>query len=351
MLVTDPVVGPPQPGLEISEHTGHPRQQPGRPAGVVSPGSGSMAVAHARQRRVALPTVRPDHRPLFDVDFDEAGQGSRRGVGDDLEPNPPGALPPYLDGRHDQRLVLKGPSTPEAGFRAAEIRLVHLDLDVERLAVGPNHRPPELVEHPPRGLVASEPQVALELEGRQTRGVRRHDVGSPEPLRQGRSREDYGPPLCVHYSDGMVRTVFNVGYRYVVLDDSDPRGMEGERINLLAFKHLADRCRHAGIPLYVLLLPTKETAFRARAEASLRNEPYLVDLWQAEARARRRAMAFFTREGIRTIDTLPALEAMIASGVNPYLENTDGHPAARGYDAIARAIAARLQRDGAGESR
>lgn len=171
-------------------------------------------------------------------------------------------------------------------------------------------------------------------------------LGEIPVLREMPAVGDYGPPLCVHYRDGALRTVFSVGYRFLALNDSDPREVEGERISLLAFKHLAEQSRRAGIDFYVVLIPTKETAFRARAEAALPNERLLVDLWQAEARVRRRAMTFFTREGVNVIDTLPALEAMIASGVNPYLENSDGHPVARGYDRIASAIAARLQKDG-----
>ncbi|MBU6434114.1 MAG: hypothetical protein KJS98_12455, partial [Nitrospirae bacterium] len=96
------------------------------------------------------------------------------------------------------------------------------------------------------------------------------------------------------------------------------------------------------------MIPTKETAFRARASASLRDQPYMVDLWNVEARARSNALAFFAREHIATIDTLSALEALIASGVNPYPEDGDGHPRQAGYDAIARAVAERLERDGIG---
>lgn len=170
-------------------------------------------------------------------------------------------------------------------------------------------------------------------------------LGDIPVLSQAPGPEDYGPPLCVHYSDGTLRTVFNVGYRFLALDDGDPREVEGERISLLALKRLAERCRRAGIHFYVVLHSNKEFVFRARAEASLRSERLLVDLWHSEARVRRRAMTLFTREGINVIDTLPALEAMITSGINPYPENADGHPVPRGYDAIARSVAARLEKD------
>ncbi len=157
---------------------------------------------------------------------------------------------------------------------------------------------------------------------------------------------DYGAPLCIHYRDQRLSTVFNVGYRLFALDNTDPRISEGERISLLALKHVADRCHQVGIRFYVIAIPTKETAFRQQAEGSLNGQGYLVSLWNSEARARTEAFDFFTRQGIWMIDTLPALEAVIATGANPYLKNADGHPVQPGYDAIALAVADRLKQDG-----
>jgi hypothetical protein len=81
---------------------------------------------------------------------------------------------------------------------------------------------------------------------------------------------------------------------------------------------------------------------------SLRAEPYLVDLWNTEDRAHGRALAFFERAGISTIDVLPALQGVIASGVNPYPSDSNGHPVKAGYEAIARAVAQRLMSAGLG---
>jgi len=58
MLVADPVVSPAQPGLEVSEHPVDPRQQFGRPARVVPPGSGSKACASDAARSRRWPTYR-----------------------------------------------------------------------------------------------------------------------------------------------------------------------------------------------------------------------------------------------------------------------------------------------------
>jgi hypothetical protein len=166
--------------------------------------------------------------------------------------------------------------------------------------------------------------------------------------------EDVRPKLCPRYRDQKLTTLFSPGYRLLVLDDTDPRIVEGERIALLAYRLIAQRCRPPHCSFYVMMIPTKETAFRARVESSLEHQShmvdlsYMVDLWNAEGRAHANASAFFAREHIATIDILPFLEELIASDVNPYPEDTNIHPVEAGYDAIARAVVERLEHDGIG---
>ena len=161
--------------------------------------------------------------------------------------------------------------------------------------------------------------------------------------------EDVWPKLCYRYHDQKLTTLFSPGYRLLLLDDTDPRIVEGERIALLAYRLIAQRCRPPHCSFYVMMIPTKETAFRARVESSLEDQSYMVDLWNAEGRARANASAFFAREHIATIDALPFLEELIASDVNPYPEDADIHPFVAGYDAFARAVVERLAHDGFGQ--
>jgi hypothetical protein len=165
-------------------------------------------------------------------------------------------------------------------------------------------------------------------------------------LRPFASVRDYGSPICVHYRDRQLITIFTPAYRLLTLDRTDPRVVEGERLSWMMMDALAQRCRRAGIRFYVVLLPTKEAVFRARAYGAYHNEPYLRVQWEAEEAARSRALEFFKQRGVEAIDTLPAQKAVVASGVNPYEDDANGHPSRAGFDAIARAIAERLQRDG-----
>lgn len=200
-------------------------------------------------------------------------------------------------------------------------------------------------------VLASPPLAPLTNEGMWQRAMAfltRHSAlikGVRKRLVPTASAEDIWSKLCPSYRDQKLTTDFNPGYRILVLDDTDPRIVEGERIALLGYRLIAQRCRPPQCFFYVMMIPTKETAFRARVESSLRHQPYMVDLWNAEGRLRANTHAFFAREHIATIDTLPLLEALIASDINPYRTDADGHPSQAGYEAIARAVVERLERD------
>jgi len=69
----------------------------------------------------------------------------------------------------------------------------------------------------------------------------------------------------------------------------------------------------------------------------------MVELWEAEHRWRTKIITELGHEGIHVIDPLPALQAMLESGVNPYPDDADGHPLAEGYKAIAESVSRVLQ--------
>jgi hypothetical protein len=114
----------------------------------------------------------------------------------------------------------------------------------------------------------------------------------------------------------------------VLLDRDDPRVLEGERISLAILRTIAERCRAGGVRFYVAIIPSKESVLRPAAEALGldRAQPALREVWQAEAGARARALDVLAHAGIRAIDTLPALRAVAAAGVGPYLDSAETHP-------------------------
>jgi len=184
-LALTPWVGSAQPRLQVAEHavdagqdlTGAPR---------IALRARTMSIAHVAQRRVALPTVRHDRRAWRDVGLHEPSQGCPRRVRYHLEPYASGALASNLDRSDHQRLVAQLAASAKVDLRAADIRLVHLDLVAQQIATWAHHCAPELVQERPCGLVPTDPELALELERRQSRRVRRDQVGGPEPLGQRR---------------------------------------------------------------------------------------------------------------------------------------------------------------------
>jgi hypothetical protein len=114
--VADAVVGPAEPGLEISEDPVHPREELRRP-GRITLAPGAMTVAQVGEGEIPRPAIRPDDRPPVDLGGDEAGQRPARGVRDHLQPDPARRPAADLHRGDDQGLGERLTPTPQAGFR------------------------------------------------------------------------------------------------------------------------------------------------------------------------------------------------------------------------------------------
>src|SRR5215472_18856695 len=199
MLTVHAVVRAPEPGLEVAEGLMDAREDNQGALRVTAPALGAVPIAHAAQRGVALPAITADDRPKLDVPLDEATQGGRRRVAHDLQPDPPRATAANLDGADDQRALAELAPTSKS-FLVTDKGLIHFNFVSQRLSVGPAHGSAQLLEHRPGRFVPPDPQLALELECRQARRMSRHQVGGPEPLRQGN-------PSAMQHSSGRHRRV------------------------------------------------------------------------------------------------------------------------------------------------
>ena len=186
VVVTDAVVGAAEPGLEVAKDPVDVRQELRSPFGHALR-AGAMPEAHARQRRVGAPAIRQDEGAGRDVALDESRQRGSRGIRHDLEAHPAGGLPPHFDRAHNQRLLQELAAPLQACLRTAQVGFVDLDLVLERFPLGVHHGPAQLVQECPRRLVA-DPELALQLDRRQPRGMGGHEVGGPEPHRQRQPR-------------------------------------------------------------------------------------------------------------------------------------------------------------------
>jgi hypothetical protein len=165
---------------------------------------------------------------------------------------------------------------------------------------------------------------------------------SPTPRVFSPTTHDAG--LVWPFSHGGVRTMLTAGMRLPVLDPADPRVALGHETSLRALVELTRVVRGGGASPLVVLVPTKELAFRAfvtshAPAASI--PPELVALWEVETRMWDRTRARLEAEQAPYFDLLPALAAQLASGVSPYFDDDDGHPNVVGCEVIARALAAR----------
>lgn len=152
------------------------------------------------------------------------------------------------------------------------------------------------------------------------------------------------------YDDGSVKTVFTPAARLAAQDLDDPRIAEGLQVTLAALDRIADRCRGRS-RLLVLLMPTKELVFADRVRIHAINPPETYTrLIQQETEIRARLSTALRKRGIEVIDPLPDMRWLLATEdpepavTNPYSETWDGHPAAIGYTAVSRAVAAAISR-------
>lgn len=155
----------------------------------------------------------------------------------------------------------------------------------------------------------------------------------------------YPPPICLKVESRGNETILSPAYRLVTLVDSDPRVVEGERLSVLSIQHINRRIRDKGIPVFWVMIPTKELVYK-NAIGTNDFDPddisYLTRLWRFEEAMRVRIGDAILASGGQVIDTLPALRQSLQSESNPYSANADGHPNSHGYEVIAREVASRL---------
>jgi hypothetical protein len=125
-------------------------------------------------------------RPWYDELLHPCGEGVAAGVGQDREAQPARAPAADLDD-HANEGLLAVPAGDASLAGLPDQGLVDLDLAAEGLALGGDHRQAQLLQDQPSGLIAGDPELALELHGGDPRRVGRHQIGSPEPESQRRT--------------------------------------------------------------------------------------------------------------------------------------------------------------------
>lgn len=120
--------------------------------------------------------IAPGDEPLH-----PRGESLLAGVGQDLEPQPARARAAHFDDDADEGFlaVSAGDMAPLAA--PADEGLVDLDLTPKGFTLRRHHRPAQLLQDEPRGLIARDPELALKLDRRDPGRVGGDQVGGPEP--------------------------------------------------------------------------------------------------------------------------------------------------------------------------
>src|SRR5215210_7951018 len=192
VLGRGPAMGPVQPGLEVRDRAMRPRQ-----VGLLARDCGALVarpvlVAERAQAAVAAPAVGVDDRTRLGRGLQERAERADGGVVEHGEAQPTAAA--ALDGDPAERLLAARTAAREPLLVTAEEELVYLDLALERLALGGDRRPAQLVQQHPRRLVVADPELPLKLDRGDPRVVGREQVGGPEPQPQRRPRAVHQRP-------------------------------------------------------------------------------------------------------------------------------------------------------------
>lgn len=151
------------------------------------------------------------------------------------------------------------------------------------------------------------------------------------------------------FDDGVVCTTFSFTRVLRAVNLQDDLVKTGLRYSMEAYRLMKQRADEAGVPFYVLVVPTKHAVFNdaVRKHCAARGLPVPAlyrTVIENESRIREETLAFFSSNGISHVDALPPLKAALARGLQSYKISVDNHPNAYGQRVVARSILNAVER-------
>ncbi|MCK5943368.1 MAG: hypothetical protein KAI24_15410, partial [Planctomycetes bacterium] len=141
----------------------------------------------------------------------------------------------------------------------------------------------------------------------------------------------------VPFEHETLATVLQPDYRHPVVDRAQPKVRDGIDVTRRCVAAIAALCEQQGARLVVAVLPTKERVYADFAEL-----PACAELADDERRAHDLLFGAGLPDGAVLVDlSAPLLDAM-GRGDMPWFSSADGHLAAGGHRAVARALRERL---------
>ncbi|HEY0817431.1 MAG TPA: hypothetical protein VGD46_01550, partial [Rhizobacter sp.] len=141
-----------------------------------------------------------------------------------------------------------------------------------------------------------------------------------------------------------IKTVFTAQQRYSAQDPSQPVMREGMDVTKRAFAALKDEADRQGLPLTVVLIPTRERIYCAYLKSSAAAlPPAHLRLCEQEEANKTELLQSFQAKGIAYVDPTGPMEAAVRQHVQIYPPTSDGHPTSAGHKVIAEAVLASLK--------
>lgn len=149
----------------------------------------------------------------------------------------------------------------------------------------------------------------------------------------------------VQFADG-VATALNAASRLTSNDRDYPATGEGYRLMGEVARRMDEAAGRAGVALVLTVIPTKELALAAKVGREGLTAPDDYRKLVADERANVRELATTLRAlpHATYVDTVAALQGAALGDRPLYQEDVNGHPVARGYAVIARALAPAVDR-------
>ena len=141
------------------------------------------------------------------------------------------------------------------------------------------------------------------------------------------------------YPDDKVKTILSPSYRLKTVDLSDPQTTEGWRLTQLMLKEMNSKINSYNKKFIIVIIPTKELVYGTfMKNKDIIIPENLVEIISKEDNLKNAVLQFCSEQNIICIDTTPALAQALQEGIRIYPESLNGHPLARGYEIIAKAV-------------
>ena len=149
-------------------------------------GASDVSEVRFRQHGETGQPVGVDRRARRDVLLDHRRDRRPFEIRQDAHPHAPGAIAPFFNSHQNGNRVapFQLPTASKPRLRTTNPGVIDFDVPVQGLPGGVDHRAAQLVEHHPRGFIATQAELTLEQECGHAALVGRHQIRRPKPQRQ-----------------------------------------------------------------------------------------------------------------------------------------------------------------------